>query len=292
MKLSVFTDIFAGDFDDALKTVSSLGFTQVDLRSRIGEYNVDTLPRSEFAALRKKIESHGLSVACVASWGVNPGHGKYEALSAEHRRKSRENVEHLVELSSAVGCRHIRVYSLKRPQGPLTEEYLNYNATMLSEFAAIASAKNCVLVIENEPFAVTGTCVELADLMRRKISPSLKVNWDIVNGWRMGEQPWTPGRLDGLRGEIVHAHVKGARGTPDGKFASMALPGADELSHAQIFEMLYAAGFDGTVTIDPHYSEFNDADKLHVAGDPVIEVVRWTKTFLENLNVECAKGSR
>jgi len=44
---------------------------------------------------------------------------------------------------------------------------------------------------------------------------------------------------------------------------------------------LRASGFDGVMTIDPHYGQFAPADKLTHVADPVLEVVRQTMQFLQ-----------
>jgi sugar phosphate isomerase/epimerase len=178
---------------------------------------------------------------------------------------------------------NVRVYSLKRPAGAITEDVRADNAAFLSELAGICAQRGRVLVIENEPPTLTATCIELGDLMSRGVPESLRINWDIVNGWRAGEVPWAAGVFDHIAGCVSHVHVKGARGAADGSFAAMAVPGRDDVPHAKILEALFASGFDGVVTIDPHYGQFADADKLAGVDDPVLEVVRITKAYLEEI---------
>jgi sugar phosphate isomerase/epimerase len=283
MRFSAFTDILNRPFEAALDALASIGLTTVDLRTKIGEHSVDTLTAEAAVRAREAIRARGLAVGCVASWGVNPMRGDYDPFDVTYRDTMRARTAHLADLARDLGARHVRVYSFKRPAGEIPETYRAENARFLSELAEICAGRERVLVIENEPPTVTATCAELGDLMRRDVPPSLKINWDIVNGWRAGELPWGEGVFAQIAGHVAHVHVKGARAAPDGSFHSMALPGRDDVPHAALFRALAQSGFDGIITIDPHYGQFAAEDRLTGVEDPVLEVVRRTREYLAQL---------
>jgi sugar phosphate isomerase/epimerase len=283
MRFSAFTDILQRPFEPALDALAGIGLMTVDLRTKIGEHSVDTLTADAAGRAGEAIRSRGLSVGCVASWGVNPMNGAYNPFDPAYRDTMRARTAHLAELARDLGARHVRVYSFKRPPGEIPESYRAENAQFLSELAQICAERDRVLVVENEPPTVTATCAELGDLMRRDVPAFLKINWDIVNGWRAGELPWAPGVFDAIRGHVAHVHVKGARAAADGSFQAMALPGQDDVPHAELFRALAESGFDGIVTIDPHYGQFAEADKLTEVADPVLEVVRRTLAYLRRM---------
>ncbi|MCC7204108.1 MAG: sugar phosphate isomerase/epimerase [Phycisphaeraceae bacterium] len=281
MIFSAFTDILSRPFEEALDALAGLGLTTIDLRSRIGEHNVDTLTGEAAKQVRSAVASRGLKVGCVASWGVNVLNGPYDPADVAYRQAMRERVTHLAELAAMMDAPSVRVYSFKRPTGrAIGEADRADNAAFLSELAELCRPAGRTLIIENEPPTLTSTCAELGDLMRRGVPANLKVNWDIVNGWRAGEVPWAQGVFDSLRGHVAQVHVKGARATPDGGFASMALPGHDDVPHEQLIRTLREAGFDGVITIDPHYPQFAPQDKLAGYDDSVLEVVRRTLAHL------------
>ena len=288
MKLSVFTDVLNLPFEQALDACVQLGFNCVDLRSKMGNDNVDTLVGAAADTVRSAIRRRGLQVGCVASWGVNPPRGKYDPNDAAYRDQMRSRVVHLAELAETFDARNVRVYSFVRPAGrAISEADRSDSAAFLAELAAICGRRGRVLVIENEPPTLTGTCAELGDLMRRSesVAANLKLNWDIVNGWQAGELPWADGIFDQIAGHVAHLHIKGAKAdaSEPTRFGSMALPGRDDVPHRRLFERLAASGFDGIVTIDPHYGQFAEADKLAGVTNPEIEVVRLTKVFLESV---------
>jgi len=288
MIFSAFTDILERPFEEALDALADLGFSTVDLRSKLGDgHNVDTLTGAAATRVRNALAGRGLHVASVASWGVNPMDGRYEPAAPAYRQAMRERVAHLADLATRVGAPHVRVYSFKRPPladaAPITDAALRAdNAAFLCELADVCAAQSRILLVENEPPTLTATVAELGDLMRRACHDHLRVNWDIVNGWRAGEVPWAEGVFDPIAGHVAQVHVKGARAAADGTaFATMALPGRDDVPHAAVFRALRASGFDGVMTIDPHYGQFAPADKLTHVADPVLEVVRQTMQFLQ-----------
>ena len=86
-----------------------------------------------------------------------------------------------------------------------------------------------------------------------------------------------------IAGQVVQVHIKGARANPDGSFHAMALPGADDVPHAALIGRLHDSGFDGILTIDPHYNQFAPECRLDNVPHPVYEVVLRTITFLNGI---------
>lgn len=283
IRLSAFTDVLDCPLEAALDALTGIGLSTIDLRSKIGGDNVDILAGTAAQRAQDAIAVRGLSVGCVASWGVNPMSGDYDPADAAYRQQMRERTKHLANLAQMLGARHVRVYSFKRPAGEITEVQRADNAAFLAELAHICAERERVLVIENEPPTLTATVAELGDLMRRDVPANLKLNWDIVNGWRAGELPWNAGVFEQIAGHVAHVHVKGARAHTDGSFATMAVPGQDDVPHRELMQKLLDSGFDGVITIDPHYGQFAEKDKLTDVADPVLEVVRRTKEYLQQI---------
>ncbi|HTL51912.1 MAG TPA: TIM barrel protein, partial [Planctomycetota bacterium] len=234
MHLSAFTDILEGGFEPALDALAGIGLQYVDLRSGLDGFTVDTLQGADIDKRLKAIAARGLKVGCVASWGVNAMKGDYDPGDAAHRKSMRERTLHLAKLAHAAGAANVRVYSFKRPAGRVVSDTDRAdNAGFLIELAGICAEFGRVLVIENEPPTLTSTCAELGDLMKRvgfKAS-NLRVNWDIVNGWRAGELPWAGGVFDPIAGYVAHVHVKGAKGASNASgstYSTMAVPGTDD----------------------------------------------------------------
>lgn len=194
----------------------------------------------------------------------------------------RETLARLSRVARILGARLIRVYSFGRgaPCVRLIEE--------LRAWGGMAKATDITLAVENEvaPAAV-GTATELEVLLNEVDHPAVRANRDIDNGWRSGELPTVAyARL--LAGKVAGLHIKGARPDRDGakKFGAMALPGADAFDHVGIFRALKENGFDGVMTMDPHYGEFRPGDQLRDCAAPCSEIVRRSKMNLERILVE------
>ena len=95
MRLSAFTDILDHPFETSLDALASIGLTMVDLRSKIGGDNVDTLSGAAVERVQQAVAARGLAVGCVASWGVNPMHGDYDHNDSGYRRTMRDRTAHL-----------------------------------------------------------------------------------------------------------------------------------------------------------------------------------------------------
>lgn len=283
MRFSVFTDVLARPFEQALDALTGLGLETVDLRCPFDGDTADIIPDTMIQAMHEAIRARDLSVSCVASQAVNPLSGDYSPGDRNYRRSMRDRVVHLADMADLFGAPHVCIYSFKRPAVRITDNHRADNAAFLAELSEICARRNKLLLVENEPRTMTSTCAELSDLMQRCIPPHLRISWDIVSGWRSGEIPWAQGILEPIANCVVRVHEAGARAQPDGSFGSMAIPGTGDILHETIFRKLLKAGFDGTIAIDPHYEQFAEADKLTGVADPILEVLRQSLAYLRNL---------
>ena len=294
MELSVFADVLDASFDAALDKAAGIGLRAVDLRTKLDGHTVDTIDTPGVARIAAQLERRGFSAASIASWGVNPISGDYDPRDPDYRRRMKERVQHLAELARNLNSQNVRVYSFKRPpqSSVVTDADYASNAAFLSELADIAAKSGRTLVIENEPPNLSATCKEMGDLMRRSGHPALRINWDIVNGWTAGEIPWKGDVFNAIAGYVAHVHIKGARANADGSFASMALPGADDVPHAELVRKLWRSGYRGYLSIDPHYHQFAEADKLSGVADATLEVVRRTHRYFTKLIADIKQESQ
>ena len=221
--------------------------------------------------------------ACIASHAVNPLSGDYSIGQRNYRRAMRDRIIHLAEMADLFSAPHICIYSFKRPLERITAIHRVDNAVFLADMSEICARRGKVLLVANAPRTLTSTCAELADLMQRCIPPSLRISWDIVSGWRSGEIPWGEGVFEPIADYVMRVHTAGARAKPDGSFAAFTIPGSGNVSHKEIFQKLLKSGFDGTIAIDPHYGQFAEADQLTGIADPIVEVLRRSLAYLQDL---------
>jgi 3-dehydroshikimate dehydratase len=283
MHFSVFTDVLARPFDESLDALMGLGLDTIDLRCPFDGETAEMIPDGLLQSMHEAVRHRKLSVSCVASHDVNPLNGDYRPGDRAYRRAMRDRVIRLVEIADLFEAPHVCIYSFKRPMERITGIHRADNALFLADMSQICARQGKLLVVENEPHTLTSTCAELANLMQRCIPPSLRISWDIVSGWRAGEIPWGQDVFESVADYVMRVHVAGARANPDGSFASMTIPGTGDIPHEEIFRKLLAKGFDGTIAIDPHYHTFPEADQLTGVADPVVEVLRRSLAYFQDL---------
>ncbi|WP_096436432.1 sugar phosphate isomerase/epimerase family protein [Alteribacter populi] len=296
MKFSVVTDMLGLEsFDDALQTAKEVGFDYIELRAKLNGDTIDSISVDKAKKLGEKVKEHGLEVATLSSWAVNSctfsGSPKYDNYDENHHEEMTNQLDRLFNLADAFSAPNVRIYSLYRqpdfdtwPEEEKEKEY-RHNAEVLKRHAEHARRRGKVILVENEPPTLTNNCVELGKLVQYADHPHLKLNWDIVNGWRSGEYP-TVELYEQIKGNVASVHLKGAsrvvntitNDMPEGRFNNFAIAGEDDFKHEAVLKALTEGEPDVILSIDTHYPSFYQQDKIGEA-----EVVRQTKEFFEGV---------
>ncbi|WP_413374984.1 sugar phosphate isomerase/epimerase family protein [Alkalihalobacillus sp. 1P02AB] len=296
MKFSVVTDMFGKElFEEAIVSAKELGFDYVELRAKLDGDTIDTISVKKARDLRELVESYGLQVSTLSSWAVNPctfsGPPKYDNYDDSHHLEMTSQLNRLFDLAEAFHAPHVRIYPLHRKANFDTlssfekqQEY-NHNANVLLRHAEHAKQRGKIILVENEPPTLANSCKELGELMKQTNHPNLKLNWDIVNGWRSGEYP-TVKAYESIKGHIASIHLKGAsrevnsitEHTPYGRFNNFAIAGKDDFNHEEILSAVSEGDPEAILTIDTHYPSFYQQDKI---GE--VEVIRQTKELFEKI---------
>ncbi|MDN3015610.1 sugar phosphate isomerase/epimerase [Paenibacillus sp. BSR1-1] len=296
MKLSIFTDMLGCEsFEEALHHTKELGFENIDLRGKLNGSTIDNITLDKARYLSLLVKENNLKVSSLSSWAVNPctfsGTPSYRNDDENHHKQMSTVLNRLFDLADIFSAQYIRIYSLYRQedfnllQEDEKEKQYKFNAEMMLRHAEHAKERGKILLVENEPPTLTSNCEELGILVKYTNHPNLKINWDIVNGWRAGEYP-TLEKYECIKGAVYQTHLKGAsrlsnsitKDNPFGLFGNFAIAGKDEFDHEPIMKALSEHDPQAILTIDTHYPSFYQQDKL---GE--VEVVRKTKEFFENI---------
>ncbi|MFC0471408.1 sugar phosphate isomerase/epimerase [Halalkalibacter kiskunsagensis] len=296
MKFSIVTDMLGKEsFEEAIANAKELGFDYVELRAKLDGDTIDTISVEKARQLGEVVKKHGLKVATLSSWAVNSctfsGPPKYDNYDEGHHHEMTEQLRRLFDLADAFSAPNVRIYSLHRREGFDTlppeekEKEYQHNTAVLLAHAEHAQTRGKVILVENEPPTLANNCVELGELMKNTNHPNLKLNWDIVNGWRTGEFP-TVEKYEHIKGHVASVHLKGASREVNsisnefshGRFNNFAIAGEDDFEHVEIMTALAKHDPEAILTIDTHYPSFYQQDKI---GE--VEVVRQTKEFFEKI---------
>lgn len=296
MKFSVCTDMLGCEsFELALHQAKALGFSSVDLRAKMNGYTMDNIPLEEAHVIKRLLDETGLEVSCLSSWAVNScafsGPPKYDNYDENHHLEMGKVLDRLFDFADIFNTPYVRVYSLHRVEGfeqlSTVEQDIEYrhNAKILTRHAEHARTRNKIILVENEPPTLTRNAKELGLLAKYANHPNLKINWDIINGWRAGEFPDLEA-YEHVKGYVWQTHLKGANRAydsideqhPHGLFGNFSIAGQDDFDHTPIMQAIAKYDPQATMTIDTHYPSFYQQDQIGEA-----EVVRLTKLHLEAL---------
>lgn len=296
MKLSIFTDMLGFEsFEEALQNAKQLGFQQIDLRAKLNGATIDNISLEQARHISSLMEVYDLKVSSLSSWAVNSctfsGPPSYDNHDENHHKNMSAVLDRLFDLADIFSAPFVRIYSLYRQEDFNTlpdeekDKQYQHNARIMLRHAEQARARGKVILVENEPPTLTSNVEELGLLIKYANHPNLKINWDIVNGWRAGEYP-TLEKYDLIKGSVYQTHLKGAsrltnsitKDNRKGTFGNFAIAGRDDFDHEPIMKALANDDAHAVLTIDTHYPSFYQQDKL---GE--VEVVRQTKEFFENI---------
>lgn len=179
----------------------------------------------------------------------------------------REHVERLLpetlEFATAVGARHLIVFSFHRdgqPSGPAPGQVIE----VLARTAELAHSAGISLIIENEEGHWANTGTRSAELIAATGAP-LGINWDPANALIDGDIPWPHGYA-ACRHLVRNVHFKDARVHPDGTWELLAQGDVDWPGQ---LGALKADDYQGCIAIEPHLwpsvaSVRNALDKLNL----------------------------
>lgn len=279
MRLTVFTDIVNPDFERAVEEIVAEGFTAVDLRSNIYGKAISELTPLDAQRAVKIIQKSGLQVACLGA-SLFSQCGPDRETRQEMTDDELAVLMNLFDLGDLFSCQNIRIFTYPRVDEDW-ETQARRQAPRFRQAAVLAEEHWKRLLIENEVGTLTQTCAEAGRFLRLVDHPSLRMNWDIVNGWRAGETPDEEAYRHIAR-LVSHIHIKGARESKQtpGHFATFALPGEDDLRHTDILGLLIRDNYEGFITVDPHYHGFAPEDMIQGVENPPAVAVWRTAEFL------------
>jgi sugar phosphate isomerase/epimerase len=185
MYISIFTDELGLDVSEALPIIKSWGLRHVDFRSKVFGKQIHELDARELRELRKLVDDHGMTVACLQTSLC-----KVHLPDAERQKKEAEKLEGIIRAADALDCRLVRSFSYWQPQGS-DSGTLATSADVLERvmdmFASIARrAKEAGLIMSFENCGVATD--EIFALLDALNVPGWNMAWDVDNTWGCAER--------------------------------------------------------------------------------------------------------
>ena len=257
-RLGILTDEVSDDFTDALAWIAAHGLKHVEVRVVNGRNVADLTNADEALTIRQQVESHGLTVAAVASplfkCALDPARpvasgdrfGQGEEGTEAHFAK----LDRVIGTAKLLGTRRIRIFSFWREREPA--RYQPDVIRHLKRAAGVAERSDVLLLVENEPSCNGGFAAEVAEIVRGVASPAVRGLWDPGNEAYAGREAF-PAGYAAMKDVVAHVHLKDAYVRADGTPRCIPL-GSGNVALIPQLRALATDGYEGPFTIETHFT--------------------------------------
>lgn len=262
---------FADEIDQALLTqveaLKGLGMSFVEMRGVDGNnliYHTD----EKVKEIKSILDASGIRLSALGS-----PLGKIGITDAFEPHF--EEFKRAVEIAHMMECPNIRMFSFYLPKDGKAADYEGEVLNRLGQFVDYAKANEAVLLHENEKGIYGELAPECLKLMETFYGDHFKAIFDFANFVQCKQDTLQAYEL--LKKYIAYIHVKDAKWT-DGRVVPA---GYGDGNVAAILKDLYASGFDGYLSLEPHLFNFAGFDDLEQDGKSMEHADRRILTGLE-----------
>lgn len=246
-KISGFADEIAQELDVQIEVVSRLGIQYIEMRGVDGN-NLIYHPDAKVKEIKQKLEDAGIKLSALGSpLGKIGIEDPFEPHFEEFKRAC--------EIAHRMDTKNIRMFSFYIPEGR-EKEYKGKVFDRLGRFADYAGRNDIVLLHENEKGIYGAKAPECLEIMKKLGSDHFRAIFDFANFVQCGQD--TLEAYDLLKDYVDYIHVKDAR-----KENGTVVPvGYGDGNVEAILKKLFASGFDGFLSLEPHLFDFKGFEGL------------------------------
>ncbi|MBO4626445.1 MAG: sugar phosphate isomerase/epimerase [Lachnospiraceae bacterium] len=246
-KISGFADEIAQELDVQIEAVSRLGIQYIEMRGVDGN-NLIYHSDAKVKEIKQKLENAGIKLSALGSpLGKIGIEDPFEPHFEEFKRAC--------EIAHRMDTKNIRMFSFYIPEGK-EKEYKGKVFDRLGRFADYAGRNDIVLLHENEKGIYGAKAPECFEIMKKLGSDHFRAIFDFANFVQCGQD--TLEAYDLLKDYVDYIHVKDAR-----KENGTVVPvGYGDGNVEAILKKLFASGFDGFLSLEPHLFDFKGFEGL------------------------------
>ncbi len=250
-KISGFSDEIDAKVDVQFEVLNKLGMKYFEVRGVEGK-NISRLSEEELHQLKEKMDCWGIKVSSI---GSPIGKVKLEEPFEPHF----ELFKRVVAVAKELDTQYIRVFSFYHDGGDVwrSEERTEVMAR-LRNMIDYACEQGVVLLHENEKDIYGDTADRCADLMKELYCDNFKVVFDPANFIQCNQDTKYAYTL--LKNYIAYMHIKDA--LYDG--GKVVPAGFGDGNVPYILENLFANGYDGFLSLEPHLGKFTGLAELEL----------------------------
>lgn len=250
-KISGFSDEIEKSVDVQFEVLNKLNIKYFEVRGVDGK-NISTLTDEEVLILKSKMEQYGIQVSSI---GSPIGKIKIEEDFAPHF----EVFKHVVNIAKTLGTKYIRMFSFYHEGGDeWTAEEREEVLARLRQMISYAKEQNVILLHENEKGIYGDTADRCIDVMKELGCEHFRAVFDPANFVQCGQD--TKYAFDNLKEYVEYMHIKDAR-FEDGKVVPA---GMGDGNVAYVLKGLFAGGYDGFLSLEPHLGSFEGLAALEL----------------------------
>lgn len=260
IKLSGFADEIAEDLVTQVENLKKLNMSYIEMRGVDGD-NLIYHSNGKVREIKKYLDANDIRLSAL---GSPLGKIGIEDPFEPHF----ESFKRAIDISHQMDCNRIRMFSFYLPENNNPAEYEGPVFERLGQFLDYANENDAVLLHENEKGIYGEKAAECKKIMDTFYGDHFQAIFDFANFVQAGEDTLEAYEL--LRKYISYIHVKDAR-MVDG---SVVPAGFGDGHVKEILADLFATGFDGFLSLEPHLFHFSGFELLEKDGISVKETER------------------
>ena len=250
-KISGFSDEIEKSVDVQFEVLNKLNIKYFEVRGVDGK-NISTLTDEEVLTLKSKMEQYGIKVSSI---GSPIGKIKIEEDFAPHF----EVFKKVVNIAKTLGTKYIRMFSFYHEGGDeWTAKEREEVLARLRQMIVYAKEQDVMLLHENEKGIYGDTADRCIDVMKELGCEHFRAVFDPANFVQCGQD--TKYAFDNLKEYVEYMHIKDAR-FEDGKVVPA---GMGDGNVAYVLKGLFAGGYDGFLSLEPHLGSFEGLAALEL----------------------------
>ncbi|MCR4991376.1 MAG: sugar phosphate isomerase/epimerase [Lachnospiraceae bacterium] len=256
-KISGFADEITSDLTGQLELLKKLDIHFVEMRGVDGE-NLIFHTDEKVREIRSRLDDAGVKLSAMGTPLGKIG-------ITEPFEKHFEDFKRAVEIAHMMDVRNMRMFSFYVPQNSAGNDPRVKDEVFarLNKFADYAKAEDVVLLHENEKDIYGEMAAQCKELMDEFYGDHFKAIFDFANFVQAGQD--TLEAYEMLKDYVVYIHVKDAI-AGSGKVVPV---GYGDGHVKEIFKRLFASGYDGFLSLEPHLSDFTGFAELEKGDNTV-----------------------
>lgn len=237
-----FADEIADNLTAQMEELQKLDMHYVEMRGVDGK-NLIYHSDDKLREIKERLDSAGISLSAAGSpLGKTGIEDSFEKHFEEFKRA--------VEVAHKMECKNIRMFSFYIPEG-MRENYKGKVFEQIGRFVDYAAANDVVLLHENEKGIYGEMAKECRELMDEFYGEHFKAVFDFANFVQAGQDTMEAYEL--LKKYIACIHVKDALAVN----GNVVPAGMGDGNVAAILKDLYAGGYQGFLSLEPHLFQFS-----------------------------------